>query len=269
MSSIEAALSQTLTKFGRIDVLVNNAGYTLVGDTEAAEDEESHALFETNFWGMVNITKRTLGIMRDQNPKGNGPQGGVVFNISSMGGFIGFPGSAFYHASKFAMEGWTEAIAKELPPEWNSMLNACLSPVRFHPTDSFANTTTTHVVHLCNIEPGGVKTNYATTSLKSMAAGRHPAYADPKYPTNALLGYMSKEENRRSWADPDAIATAIYLLVSRGQRIPIRVPLGADAYGMITMDLEDIKKDLDEFKDISLSVGEAKQLDSISFLQNA
>ena len=74
-----------------------------------------------------------------------------------------------------------------------------------------------------------------------MARGRHPAYADPKYPTNALLGYMSKEENRRSWAEPDAIATAIYLLVSHGQRIPIRVPLGADAYGMITMDLEGIK----------------------------
>ena len=71
--------------------------------------------------------------MRDQNPKGGGQQGGVVFNISSMGGFIGFPGSAFYHASKFAMEGWTEAIAKELPTEWNSMSNP-LSPVCFHPT---------------------------------------------------------------------------------------------------------------------------------------
>lgn len=102
-----------------------------------------------------------------------------------------------------------------------------------------------------------------------MARGRHPAYADPEYPTNALLGYMSKEENRRSWAEPDAIATTIYLLVSRGQRIPIRVPLGADAYGMITMDLEGIKRDLDEFKNISLSVGEATQLDSISFLQKA
>lgn len=102
-----------------------------------------------------------------------------------------------------------------------------------------------------------------------MAKGRHPAYSDPNHPTNALLGYMGKEENRSSWAEPDAIAAAMYRLVSGGNRIPIRVPLGADAYGMITMDLESIKKDLDELKGISLGVGEAKQLESIDFLQKA
>lgn len=102
-----------------------------------------------------------------------------------------------------------------------------------------------------------------------MAKGRHPAYANPSYPTNALLGYMRKEENRTSWAEPDAIAAAMYRLISSGQRIPIRVPLGADAYGMITMDIESIEKDLNEFKGISLSVGEAKQLESINFLQKS
>lgn len=122
VSSIETALSETLTKFGRIDVVVNNAGYTLVGDTEAAEDAESRALFDTNFWGMVDVSKRALGIMRDENAKGDGQQGGVILNVSSMGGFMGFPGSSFYHASKFAMEGWTESVAKELPVEWNSKL---------------------------------------------------------------------------------------------------------------------------------------------------
>lgn len=125
------------------------------------------------------------------------------------------------------------------------------------------------LVHLCNIEPGGVKTNYATSSLKTMANGRHPAYVDPNYPTNALLGYKGKEENRSSWAEPDAIAAAMYHLVSRRQRIPIRVPLGADAYGMIAMEIESIKKDLDELKEISLGVGEMKQLESINFLQKA
>ncbi|KAI1373179.1 NAD(P)-binding protein [Hypoxylon crocopeplum] len=237
--SIEAALRTTVEKFGRIDVVVNNAGYTLVGDTEGAEDEESRAVMDTNFWGMVDVTKRALGIMRDVNPK-SGRQGGVIVNMSSMGGWSGYPGGSFYHASKFALEGWTEAVAKELPTAWN--------------------------IHLCNIEPGGVQTDYATTSLKHMAK-RHPAYSDPSYPTNLLLTYMLSEQGRSSWSEPSAIAAAIYHIVSRGQRIPIRVPLGADAWGMIAKDLEDTKKDLDELKEVSLGVGDLKQLDSISFLK--
>ncbi|RAL14475.1 SDR family oxidoreductase [Aspergillus homomorphus CBS 101889] len=241
-ASINAALHATLTHFHRIDILVNNAGYTLVGDTETAADAESRALFDTNFWGLVDVTKRVLGIMRDENPQhGCRQQGGVILNLSSMGGFIGFPGSAFYHASKFAVEGWTEALARELPVQWN--------------------------IHLCNIEPGGVKTNYATTSLKTMVNGRHPAYADPSYPTNTLVEYMSHEENRRSWAEPEAIARGMVAVVSRGARIPIRVPLGADAFGMISLELESIRRDLGEVKGISLGVGGAEQLDSVGFLQ--
>ncbi|KAI1480291.1 NAD(P)-binding protein [Daldinia eschscholtzii] len=237
--SIEAALQAAVEKFGRIDVVVNNAGYTLVGDTEGAEDQESRAVLDTNFWGMVDVTKRALGIMRDVNPK-TGQQGGVILNMSSMGGWSGYPGGSFYHASKFAMGGWTEAVAKELPASWN--------------------------IHLCNIEPGGVKTNYATSSLKYMAK-RHPAYADPSYPTNVSLAYMTSEEGRRFWSEPNDLAAAIHLIVSRGQRIPIRVPLGPDSWGMIAKDLEDTKKDLDELKEISLSVGDPKQLETINFLK--
>ncbi|KAL8726508.1 MAG: hypothetical protein Q9166_006671 [cf. Caloplaca sp. 2 TL-2023] len=237
--SINAAIDATLAKYGRIDVVVNNAGYTLAGDTESAEVGESRAVFDTNFWGMVDVTKRALGIFRDENPK-TGQQGGVIVNVSSMGGWAGFPGQAFYHASKFAMEGWTESVAKELPSSWN--------------------------IHLTNIEPGGVKTNYATSSLKP-TANRHPAYSDPNAPTNQLLGYMQSGQGRSMWAEPSALAAAIYQIVGRGSRIPIRVPLGADAWGMLSADLEGIKKELDELKEISLGVGDAKQLESIHFLK--
>ena len=256
---IEAALNETLAKFGRIDIVVNNAGYTLVGDTEAAGDKESRALFDTNFWGMVDVSKRAIGIMRDQNTKSGGQQGGVILNVSSMGGFIGFPGSSFYHASKFAMEGWTETVAKELPTEWNSKITLWFYELML----MFI------LVHLCLIEPGGVKTNYSTSSLKEMINGRHPAYANPNYATNVLLEYMGKAENRSTWTSPEAIAAAMYKIVSRGQRIPIRVPLGADSYGLIMMDLEHVRKDLDELKEISTGVGDAKQLDAIDFLQKA
>ncbi|KAI4122041.1 MAG: hypothetical protein LQ341_007346, partial [Variospora aurantia] len=180
--SIDAAIRATLAKYGRIDVVVNNAGYTLAGDTESAEDGESRAVFDTNFWGMVDVSKRALGVFRDENPK-TGQQGGVIANVSSLGGWAGFAGQAFYHASKFAMEGWTESVAKELPPSWN--------------------------IHLTNIEPGGVKTNYATSSLTPMAK-RHPAYNDPNTPTNQMLGYMQSGQGRSMWAEPSALAAAIY-----------------------------------------------------------
>ncbi|KAI0393491.1 short-chain dehydrogenase [Xylariaceae sp. FL0594] len=241
-ASIDAAFAATLERFGRVDVVVNNAGYTLAGDTEAASDADARAVLDTNFWGMVDVTKRAIGVMRDVNGRDRAGQqrgGGVVVNVSSVGGWIGYPGQAFYHASKFAMEGWTESVAKELPASWN--------------------------IHLTAIEPGGVKTNYATTSLKR--TDRHPAYADPSYPTNALLSHMSRPENQTLWAEPRDLAAAVYRVVSRGGRIPIRVPLGADSWGLIARDLDETRKLLDEVKEISHSVGDAKQLDAVSFLK--
>ena len=79
-----------------------------------------------------------------------------------------------------------------------------------------------YLVHLCLIEPGGVKTNFSTTSIKHMAR-RHPAYADPSSPTNVILSYLLDEQCHSAWAEPSALAAAIYLMVSRGQRIPIRL----------------------------------------------
>ncbi|KAI0102734.1 short-chain dehydrogenase [Nemania sp. FL0031] len=238
-SSIDDTLQATLKKFGRVDIIINNAGYTLAGVTEVAGDAEARAVFDTNFWGMVNVSKRALRIMREENPK-TGQQGGVILNVSSMGGFTGYPGQAFYHASKFAMEGWTESVAKEVPSSWN--------------------------IHLCNLEPGGVKTNYATSSLKRIADD-HPAYADPSYSANQP-SHIGSEQGRAHWAEPSALAVAIFQVVSRGQRIPIRVPLGSDAWGMILRDIESVKKDLDDVKDISTAVSDAKQMDSIQFLRH-
>jgi NADP-dependent 3-hydroxy acid dehydrogenase YdfG len=90
IDSIESAFSESLAAFGHIDVVVNNAGYTLVGDTEAAGDAEARALMDTNFWGMVDVSKRALSIMRDENVKNGGQRGGVILNISSMGGWVCF-----------------------------------------------------------------------------------------------------------------------------------------------------------------------------------
>lgn len=74
---------------------------------------------ETNFWGVAHLTLHTMRIMRETNAA-SGQQGGVIIQISSMGGFMGFAGNAWYHAAKFAVEGFTESVSREVRPEWNS-----------------------------------------------------------------------------------------------------------------------------------------------------
>jgi NAD(P)-dependent dehydrogenase (short-subunit alcohol dehydrogenase family) len=112
-ASVDAAVATALQTFGRLDVVVNNAGYGLQGDTENATEEQERRQMETLFWGTARITKHAMRVMRE-----NG--GGLVMNVTSVGGFAGLPGNALYHAGKFAVEGFTESVAKEVRPEWNS-----------------------------------------------------------------------------------------------------------------------------------------------------
>ena len=104
------------------------------------------------------------------------------------------------------------------------------------------------------------------TQHPRLMAQRHPAYADPSYPTNSILKYMFDEQLRETWAEPSAIVGALYLVISRGQRIPLRLPLGPDAWGSIIQDLEETKKELDELKEISVGAGNPKQLEVIRLL---
>ena len=100
---------QAEARFGRIDVLVNNAGYGYLSAVEEGEDDEVRAMFETNVFGLANMTKAVLPGMRERRR-------GHIVNISSMGGLIGFPGIGYYNATKFAVEGLSEALAKETAP---------------------------------------------------------------------------------------------------------------------------------------------------------
>jgi NAD(P)-dependent dehydrogenase (short-subunit alcohol dehydrogenase family) len=118
-ASVETAFKAAAEHFGHefhIDILVNNAGYELAGDTEAATEEEMHDQLETNFFGVVRVATNATKVMRQAKDH----RGGIIFNISSLAGVAAFPGYAFYHASKFAVEGWSESFARELHPDWNS-----------------------------------------------------------------------------------------------------------------------------------------------------
>ena len=231
-SSIDSAVSATLSKFGRIDVLVNNAGYGLFGDTEAITDAQARAQLETNFWGAVNMTKAVLPIFRSTS------EGGVVVQISSMGGYIAVAGNSFYHASKFALEGFTESVASEMFPEWN---------IRF-----------------LILEPGGMKTEYAKGSM--VLPERHPAYKAKEGPTSILAGYLESPSIDETWADPTVVAKVMVGVLEKGN-IPLRLPMGSDAWGMIKNDVDFTAKELEKWKELSESTSGAAQLASIDFLK--
>lgn len=231
-ASIDAAIAAAIKRFGRIDVLVNNAGYSLMGDAESTSDKEARDLMNTNFWGAVNMTKAILPVFRDVNPAGDG---GVVVQVSSMGGFTGFPGSAFYHASKFALEGFTESVSKEMFPEWN---------IRF-----------------MLLEPGGVKTQFVT-NLK--ISNRHPAYLDPKGPTNQLLAYIQTPGVDDQWGNPVLVVKAVVKVVASGD-IPFRLPMGSDAWGMVKAEIENLDKELEKWKALSES-SSGPELEGLEFL---
>ncbi|WP_310832738.1 SDR family oxidoreductase [Paenibacillus pedocola] len=107
--SIESAVSAIMDRFGRIDVLVNNAGFAVGGFVEEVSMEEWRHQMDTNFFGLVEVTKAVLPVMRQQ-------RGGSIINVSSVSGLIGFPGYAPYAASKYAVEGFSESLRQELLP---------------------------------------------------------------------------------------------------------------------------------------------------------
>jgi len=125
-TAAEAAVQVAVDAFGRLDVLVNNAGYGDVAPFEQLSSERFKAVIDTNFYGVVNLTRAALPIMRKQ-------KSGCILQISSVGGRLALPGSTPYHAAKWAVGGFTESLAQEVAP---------------------------FGVRVCALEPGGMRTNW-------------------------------------------------------------------------------------------------------------
>lgn len=141
LSTIQMAVQSGLETFGRIDVLVNNAGYGLMGAIEEVSDQQIRDQFETNFFGLLNVTRAVIPIFRKQNS-------GHIVNISSIAGRLTSPMLGLYCASKFAVEGLSETLAQEMEP---------------------------FGIHVTLIEPGGFGTDFASRSLATAAP--KPEYA--------------------------------------------------------------------------------------------
>ncbi|KAG7293413.1 hypothetical protein NEMBOFW57_003463 [Staphylotrichum longicolle] len=204
-----------------VDVVINNAGYSLSGDTESATEEETHREMETLFFGTARVTTRALEVMRQA---ADTRRGGVIFNISSLAGLCAFPGHAYYHAGKFAVEGFSESVAREVHPDWN--------------------------INVCIVEPSGVKTNFEGHSKARTQP--HPAYASQGMPARKLEAYVNMGiKSGKGMLEPAAVAEAIYTIASRGERVPLRLPLGAVAWKMARAKFEGLVQDLEGVKDVS------------------
>ncbi|KAL2811641.1 hypothetical protein BDW59DRAFT_177071 [Aspergillus cavernicola] len=218
LNAIDSCFGTAVEIFGQINVVINNAGYGRRGDTEAASEEAARDQLETNFWGPVRITRSALRIFRETKPRG---QGSTVVQISSVGG-CGFPGNAFYHASKFALEGFTESVAKEMDPAWN--------------------------IKFLLVVPGGVRTNFASTSMATLP--RHPAYDTSNAPFTQLMKYVAGPASQDTWSDPDICARLLVnTVVSQEQRpLPTRLLMGAETIPWTKADMERTLQEIEDWR---------------------
>ncbi len=208
----EQAIAEAQAAFGRIDVLVNNAGYGVAGAVEEVSDAEARAQLETNFFGALNMCRAVLPVMRKARR-------GHILQISSVAGFTATAGLGIYNASKFALEGFSEALALEV-----AALN----------------------IRVTLIEPGPFRTDWAGPSMV-LAATRIADYDDNAGRTR---DYLSSITGRQP-GDPVRAAAAMIALVNAEQP-PLRVPLGENALRRIRSKLADTSSQLDHWEQLIL-----------------
>jgi NAD(P)-dependent dehydrogenase (short-subunit alcohol dehydrogenase family) len=212
-SDVAEAVKKAETAFGGIDVLVNNAGYGYLSAVEEGEDEEVRAMFEANFFGLARLTQAVLPGMRKRHR-------GAIVNISSIGGLVGFPGVGFYNATKFAVEGLTEALAKEVAP---------------------------FGIKAIIVEPGPFRTDWAGRSIKTPAKPIADYAGTAGARREAITGGSGKQAG-----DPVRACEAIIKTVE-SEKPPLRLVLGRMALDTARAKVKQLQADLDGWKDTSLS----------------
>ncbi|WP_201314100.1 oxidoreductase [Dyella sp. EPa41] len=213
-TAAHAAVQAAVDAFGRLDVVVNNAGYGNLATIEEGSDADFRAQLETNFFGTVNVTRAALPILRRQ-------RAGHIIQFSSIGGRIGVPGLAAYQSAKWAVEGFSEVLAKEVA--------------------AFG-------VKVTLVEPGGFRTDWGGPSMTVF----EPA-ADSEY--NAVLAPMFAA--RQSYVgnesgDPSKAAQAI-LTIANDPQPPLRLLLGSDAVYLAEQQLAKIAAEDAKWRTLSLS----------------
>jgi NAD(P)-dependent dehydrogenase (short-subunit alcohol dehydrogenase family) len=209
-----AAVAAATERFGRIDVLVNNAGFGIVGAVEESSADDVRRIYETNVFGLLNVTRAVLVQMRRQ-------RSGHIVNFSSLGGYRAAAGFGVYSSTKFAVEGLTEALHDELAPLG---------------------------IHATVVEPGYFRTDFLDgTSLQATAT-----QIDDYAATAGAVRARAATLNHQQPGDPERLARAIIALVETKEP-PLRPPLGTDAVARIEEKNAFVARELAAWRDLAAS----------------
>jgi len=216
-AAAKAAVQVAVAAFGRLDVVVNNAGYGDMAPFEQVSSERFKALMDTNFYGVVNMTRAALPIMRKQ-------KSGCILQISSVGGRFTVAGNTAYHAAKWAVGGFSECLAQEVAP---------------------------FGVKICALEPGGMRTNYGARASKNTPDLLPDYEASVGAVAKALEAYWGHETS-----DPAKVAQLVVRLAASDQ-LPAHLLLGSDAVQYVAQAEAARAADAERWREVSLSTDAA------------
>ncbi len=215
--SIPQAVDAAVERFSGIDVLVNNAGRGLLGALEEITDEEARSLFDLNVFGLINVTRAVLPVMREQGS-------GKLVHIGSRSGFEGEPGVSLYSASKFAVAGVSEALSAEMAP---------------------------FGIQSMVVEPGVFRTDFLDSSSLSVAANRIDDYDDT--PAHVTLDWIDRA-NHAQLGDP-VLGAALIVEVTGTEKLPTHLYLGRDTLERLEVKYQQVQDDLAPWREKSAATG--------------
>lgn len=213
--SVQKAVELTVKIFGKIDVIVNNAGYGLLGGIEELTDREARDNFEVNVFGSLNVIRKVLPYLRAQ-------KSGHILNVSSIGGFTGaFAGAGIYCATKFAVNGFSETLSAEVAP---------------------------FGIKVTIVQPGYFRTNFLSTGSLAVPQNQIADYQNVR----DAINFHQNDMDQQQAGDPEKAAAAMISITTEANP-PLNLFLGEDAYGLAEQKLAFVQNELETWKELTLS----------------
>lgn len=213
--SVVEAVAQTISHFGKIDVVVNNAGYGLAGSLEELSDYEARENFNINVFGSLNVIRNVMPHFRAQ-------RSGHIFNVSSIGGFVGsFPGFGIYCATKFAVQGFSESLAAE--------------------AKAFG-------IKVTIVSPGYFRTNFLASDSLNVPKKEIQEYKEVR----AIQNAHQNDINGNQAGDPEKAIDVLIKIASEPQA-PLHLFLGRDAYDLAYQKINTLQQELEKWKEHTFS----------------